>query len=189
MSHNEQLNFCAKCGNKLESAKAFCPSCGASPTVAPSVPTSIQGAFSKKIALVIAIAVVCTALIVGVAISVIRSNDEERLAGRWVAHFGYEETTRLDNSFEFTRNNRFVRTQYNVGIMFRAIPESTPKNEVVSYSGTGTVIFRQTCRGTFSIYDNRIEFACSDDDCRILVLSFSRTENTIDIGGHRFTRE
>jgi hypothetical protein len=56
-----------------------------------------------------------------------------------------------------------------------------------SFTAGGDSDFGNTGRGKYSISDGKIEFVYSDG--RIKVFSFSRTENTISIGGRRFTRE
>jgi len=137
-----------------------------------------------------------------IGFSMIACSDDNRLSGTWEFAGGRAGVTTIEfvgNNFILTDYPSLSRHQGQWGVfteqwggipafsdgrinreaLVRVSEEIWPVSELFQY--------RRVLNGTYSISDGQIELVFSDSGT-INVLNFSRTENTITLGGSRLTQ-
>lgn len=192
------LLFCSSCGKPLSAdTYKFCAACGSQVVAKPSTVkiASVNWLFSKKI---IWISIAClSVVIVGSAVLFALFSNRGELSGVWDMA-GRRGTA---TSIQFRGRNQFNVILYaealyylpsgtfisRHGRPYRIVSGQPPWGAISSeWELIGLNYWRIMQTGTYSISDNRIEFVFSDGTIR--VMSFTRTENTIEIDRARFNR-
>ena len=192
--------FCTKCGKQLDEENVkFCSGCGAETKVFREESTSVttnpqtDAARTPKNKKAILIALCAVVVVVIAAVLIFRTSGG--LSGTWVGE---------NNTITFSRNRATIeqRVTHHADVGWSTSGVAGNRNnsrtriaffesvEFVRYFVPGSThirTYRGIVRGTYSISDGRIEFVLSGGE--IIVHNFSRTENTMTIGGQRFTRQ
>jgi hypothetical protein len=137
------------------------------------------------------------AFIVVIGFSMIACGGDNKLSGTWESAPMYEYDATISFSgkkFTITEYPAFDTNDYWWGWMSDSFSGRDRnwykgKNEQFTLIKTewGTEIYKNVMDGTYSISDDKIELSYPDGE--IKVLSFSRTENTITIGGSQLKRK
>ena len=177
--------FCGKCGAEIGKGNSYCGKCGnplsdiaMKSVVTPAYSTgsklsSVSATRNKKrITIILALSIVLI-IVVAVIIVVSTSNNIEQLSGTWEYDGGGSRET-----YEFF-GNTYTYTETS-GLF----PASS-----AGPGGSGGLpqTFSSTEKGTYSLSKGKIELI--DEYGYISVYDFSRTDNTIKIGGTRYSRK
>ena len=185
--------FCTKCGERLDAGARFCAECGVPTTSAAAAYTAAPNFASALLNMPrnAVIIVICAVVLAAVVLLLLNEPmGRSGLTGTWVPNNpGYARSNIEFSGNRFTATSSVSRSWYWVSYI-SLFPDIVFVfyNDLDDLEHIGGNRYRFTATGTFSISESgdRIEFVFSNGD--IVVLPFSRTENTIEIAHQRFTR-
>jgi hypothetical protein len=141
------------------------------------------------------------AFIVVIGFSMIACGGDNKLSGTWDSAPQNEYNATISFSgknFTITEYPSYSKDEYNsywgwMSDSFSGRGKDFNRNNLILVNTimyraeSKTDVYRNVMDGTYSISDDKIELSYSDGE--IKVLSFSRTENTITIGGNKLIRK
>jgi hypothetical protein len=182
------MDYCFKCGEKIDSNAIFCDMCGKPTRNAPVSAKTIsekQKGIIKSIMLAIVV-------VVGIALILYMLSNGSKLSGTWEysdIQGSVGTYTFSGNSFTFILVNSSVYSHhYDYIERMRELTDEL-SDEVIDELAArieASQVFANH-KGTYSITNDLIKFIHEDGE--IDVFSFSQTENTITIDGRQYIRK